>query len=169
MNAYVCFHIMTEHWRKTRFMIRKCVHLFVCTGFVCAMCNRQAGLLLTAMAAPWGICRRKTLLRLAMEWWDEKIIRGKGMLEALSEYFNPPVCLTCLLIHSCSPSHLTPSLLRCPDVPSSTFFTIIKNAAACYWMKKQNLSTGSTSYLTKECWDDNVQVGFLCVLWHCAT
>ncbi len=69
MNAYVWFQLVREHWRKTWYMIKKkiCVHLFLCTGFVFVMCSRQDGLLLIVMAAPWGICRRKALLRLVME------------------------------------------------------------------------------------------------------
>lgn len=39
----------------------------VCLYGVGVMCGEQAGLLLTAMAAPQGICRRKALLQLAME------------------------------------------------------------------------------------------------------
>lgn len=48
-----------------------CIGSFVqCLYVLCVMCSEQAGLLLTAIAAPWGICRRKALLRLAMEGWE---------------------------------------------------------------------------------------------------
>lgn len=39
----------------------------VCLYGVGVMCSEQAGLLLTAMAAPRGLRRRKALLQLAME------------------------------------------------------------------------------------------------------
>lgn len=85
----------------------------------------------------------------------ENKIQDKEMLEALSECFkDPSPYLSYWSAHSIHPIFsLTPFLLHYPDIPSLVFFTIIKNAAAFYWMKKLNLSNGLTSYLTKESWD----------------
>lgn len=134
-KQHYCVHIV---------MIKICVLLFVCTGFVCVMRSRQTGLLLTVMAAPLGICRRKALLRLVMERWNNNTAwrNAWGFVWILQRY-----------IHLSAHSLL---LLHYWDIPLMSF---LYHHQKCCW--KHDLSTSSTSDLTKS-WGDNVEIWFQC-------
>lgn len=134
----------------------------VCLCSVC-LCSRQTGLLLTVMAAPLGICRRKALLRLVMERW--KYNTGKECLRLLSEYFKHTA--------TCLPHLPAPSLLFCflsltwlpflstaltsPHSPPSSKMLLraIEWRNKTSWLAQQTIRWGSFG----------TKVGFLCATW----
>lgn len=91
---------ISEVWENTEHVIwQRIVFAFVFTVFACVKCSEQAGLLLIVMAAPWGICRRRALLRPSVV--RDNRTQDKGMLEALSAHFkHRSTCMSHLSAHS---------------------------------------------------------------------